>query len=236
MTKLPSEEHGSEFANVIDLFSGSPYSANDELRIIRIAPELDGLEMLYSNETHPDSLYSLKILCWALRESGEVVGLVPWLKNIMPCPDINDPLNGRFEGYHDPGTSEVFYEAPIHKAIELETAAEYYDHDCEDESEILQEIPDTIGTHAALSNNGFQSIILTEVVSWRLFRDGSIQGMLIDEEKVESTPVLPGDDCLFEAQEHEDFRYFFQHQIANKIKAEDPEALEVISLLVETSS
>ena len=29
------------------------------------------------------------------------------------------------------------------------------------------------------------------------------------------------------------FRYFFQHQIANKLKDEDPEALAAISLLVD---
>lgn len=230
MTKLPSEEH----VNVIDMFTGRPFSANDDLRIIRIAPELDGLEMLYSNEAHPKNLFSLKILCWALRDNGEVVGMVPWLKDIMPCTDINDPLNGQWEGYFEPGTNEVFFEAPIHKAIELETAAEYYDNESLKDSDILQELPDTIGTHAALSNNGFKSIVLTEVVSWRLLNDGTIQGMLINEDKVDSTPVLPGDQCLFPAQDHPDFRYFFQHQIANKIKAEDPEALEVISLLVET--
>ncbi len=57
--------------------------------------------------------------------------------------------------------------------------------------------------------------------------------MLTDQTKVVSTPVLPGDECLYEAQAHENFRYFFQHQIANKIKAEDPEALAAISMLVD---
>jgi hypothetical protein len=74
---------------------------------------------------------------------------------------------------------------------------------------------------------------LVEVVSWRLLHDGSIYGMLADHSKVVSTPVLPGDDCLYAAQTNGNFRYFFQHQIANKIKAQDPEALAAISLLVD---
>lgn len=220
--------------NVIDLFTGKPYSSPFNRRIIRLAPELDGLEMIYSNEAHPSKLFSIKVLCWALRADGEVVGLVPWLDDIMPCTEIQDPLNGHWEGYFDPGIDEVFFEAPIHKVLELETAAEYYDFECETDQDVVQEIPDTIGTHAVLSNDGFKSITLKEVVSWRLLHDGEVLGMLIDDEKVVSTPVLPGDECLYPAKDEETFRYFFQHHIANKIKAKDPEALAAISMLVES--
>jgi hypothetical protein len=230
MTTSPSD-HGLD--NVVDLFTGKPYSQRNDLRYIRLAPELDGLEMLYSNEAHPDKLFSLKVLCWALRADGEVVGLVPWLNGITACPDIQDPLNGQWEGYYDPGIDELFFEPPIHKVVEVESAAEYYEFDSPAEEEILQEIPDTIGTHAVLSEDGFKSLTLKEVVSWRLFANGTISGMLIDDEKVEETPVLPGADCLFPANIDSNFRYYFQHQIANKIKARDPEALAAISLLVE---
>jgi len=227
-TSTPS--HNTE--NVVDLFSGLPYSAQDSERFIRLSPELDGLEMLYANESNPDQLYSLRLLCWGLRANGEVVGLVPWLDDIVAAPDIQDPLNGQWEGYYDPGIDDVFTEAPIHKVVELETAAEYYDFKCDQPLDAIQELPDTIGTHAVLSDNGFHSITLTEVVSWRLHYNGVITGMLADPSKVENTPVLPGDDCLYPAQSKENFRYFFQHQIANKIKAEDPEAIAAISSLV----
>ena len=62
---------------------------------------------------------------------------------------------------------------------------------------------------------------------------GSVYAMISDPSKVVSTPVLPGDESLYEAQASESFRYFFQHQIANKIKAEDPEAMAAISMLVD---
>ena len=48
MSKKPEPED-----NVIDLFSRKPVAKNEGERIIRIAPELDGLEMLYSNDANP---------------------------------------------------------------------------------------------------------------------------------------------------------------------------------------
>lgn len=222
-------------SNVIDMFTGQPVEAQSDERFIRLAPELDGLQMLYSNDASPDKLFSLKVLCWALRANGEVVGLVPWLDDIVPCMHIKDPLNGQWEGYYDPGVDEVFYDAPIHKIVELETAAEYYDYEAAElgGETTIQEIPDTIGTHAVLADKNYEDIALTEVVSWRLYDNGTIAGMIANESEVVSTPVLPGDDCLYEVQSQKGFRYFFQHQIANRIKAEDPEALAAISILVE---
>lgn len=220
-------------SKVVDLFTRKPYSSLPEDRFIRLSPELDGLEMLYSNEPNPDKLFSLKILFWGLKASGEVVGLVPWLDDIVPCTTICDPLNGKWEGYFDPGIEDIFYEAPLHKVIELETAAEYYELICDSDTDIVQELPDTIGTHAIFSSEGFQNIKLKEVVSWRLHHDGVVCAMIADENLVISTPVLPGDECLIPAQSSEAFRYYFQHHIANRIKAKDPEALAAISLLAE---
>ena len=233
---MMTPDSGHKLDNVIDLFTGRPFVPEEELRFIRLSPELDGLEMLYSNESSGNKLFSLKILAWGLRANGDVVGLVPWLDDIVPCTEIRDPLNGQWEGYYDAGIDEIFSEPPIHKVVELETAAEYYDYDCESPDDVVQEIPDTIGTHAVLSEPGTKSLVLQEVVSWRLHNNGSIAGMIIDEDKVESTPVLPGDDCLYPAQTCNKFRYFFQHHIANKIKSKDPEALAAISMLVEDSS
>jgi hypothetical protein len=230
--KTSNSTHNS---NVIDLFTRKPYVSRDEARIIRLSLELDGMEMLYSNDANPERLFSLKILAWGLRANGEVVGLVPWLNDLIPCTDIHDPLHGSWEGYFDPGIDEVFFEPPLHKVIELETAAEYFDYICDNPDDIIQELPDTLGTHAVFSDKENKTLILQEIVSWRLHSDGVILGMLINPDKVQSTPVLPGDDCLYPAQAKENFRYFFQHHIANKIKSEDPEALAAMCLLVEDS-
>ena len=80
-------------SNVIDLFTRLPFSHPFNRRFIRLAPELDGMQMLYSNESHPNRLFSIKVLCWALRADGDIVGLVPWLNSLTPCPGIQDPLN-----------------------------------------------------------------------------------------------------------------------------------------------
>ncbi len=232
MTDTPM---ASEHSNVIDIFSGRTWSEQKQRRFIRMAPEIDGLDMLYSNEQHPNKLFTLKILAWGLRENGEVDGLVPWMNQLMPCTEIDDPFHGSWQGYYDAGIEEVFFEPPAHKIIELDSAADYYQFECESEEEVLQEIPDNIGTHAVLSGDGFESITLAEVVSWQLLQSGEISAMLIDESKVTTTPVLPGDDCLFSVGEREDFQYFFQHHIANKLKEKDPEAIAAIASLMNRS-
>ena len=219
--------------NVVDLFTRKPWSEQLNRRLIRLAPELDGLEMVYSNPAHPNRLFAIKILCWGLRADGEVVGLVPWLHDLVACEEIDDAITGRWEGYYDPGVDDIFFEAPLHKVIELESAAEYYDYECDSAADILQEVPDSIGTHAVLSHDGFKTLLLKEVVSWRLYCDGSTVGMLADETRITATPVLPGDECLYPASDDPDFRYYFQHHIANKIKAQDPDALAAISMLTE---
>ncbi len=224
-------EHNSD--NVVSISTGKPWSPSLSSQFVRLAPELDGLEMLYSNEAHPETCFSIKILCWGLRENGDIVGIVPWLNKITPCPDLSDPLNGKWEGYYDPGTEEIFEDAPLHKALELEMAAEYYDCIYENDSDVVQEIPDTIGTHAVFSNDGFKTLSLKEVVSWRLLYNGDIHGLVADEKRVVKTPVLSGDPSLYATVSDTEFRYYFQHHIANKIKAKDPEALAAISILSE---
>lgn len=219
--------------NVYDLFSGKPLSSSNSTQIIRLAPELDGLEMLYSNKLNPGKLFAMKILCWGLRRNGEVIGLIPWMDQMIPCTEISDPLEGQFEGYYDPGIDEAFFDAPIHKVVELETAAEYYEFKSENPQDIVQEIPDTIGTHAVFNAPDKNNLLLTEIISWQLRNDGIIHGMVANPDKCHETPVLPGADCLESVREKTSFRYYFQHHIANKIKAQDPEALAAIAMLVE---
>lgn len=228
---ITTSEHTA--GNVVDFFSGRPLISINQERVIRLSPENDGLCILYSNNANPDRLYSMNILCWALRHNGEVVAMVPWLNKLSPCTQLQDPLNGHWEGYYDPKADEIFYEPPAHKAIELETAAEYFESENEDNQQAVQEIADTIGTHAMLANDDFTSLTLTEVLSWRLYQNGDISAMLIAQDKITSTPVLPGDDCLFSADSSKQFRYFFQHHIANQIKAEDPAALAAVALLMD---
>lgn len=223
-------------SNVVDIFTGNTWSEKQQKRFVRLAPEIDGMEMLYTNEKNPNKLFTLKILCWGLRENGEIEGLVPWLDKIVPCTEIDDPLQGCWQGYYDPGIEEIFFEAPEHKVTELDAAADYYQYECETEDDVVQEISDNIGTHGVLSGDQFQSITLAEVVSWRLKANGEMSAMLIDETLVKTTPVLPGDPCLFSATGRDDFQYYFQHHIANKLKEKDPEAIAAIANLMNNEA
>ena len=227
------EDKPVENTNVIDLFTRKPVDDKSSSRIIRLAPEQDGLEMLYSNDASPGKLFSMKILCWALRADGSVDAMVPWLNTLVPARELNDPLNGHWEGYYDSFHDVAFFEPPEHKVIELETASDYFTLDIKQPDLIVQEITDNIGTHAIMSEDSFRTVVLVNVASWRLYNDGRVHAMVADEEKVKSTPVLPGDVCLYAAQEHENFRYFFHYIIANKIKNGDPDAISAFSRLVD---
>lgn len=229
-------EQGSpdiENTNVIDMFTRKPLDEADKTRIVRLAPENDGMEMLYSNDANPGKLFSMKILCWALTKDGEVDAMIPWLNRVVPARQLNDPLNGHWEGYYDKVHDQAFFDPPAHKVLELETTTDYYKHELEDPELIIQEIPDSIGTHAVLTEDSFRTIMLMHITSWRLHNDGRIYAMIADETKVNNTPVLPGDECLFPAQNHKHFHYFFHHVIANKLKQGDPDALSAFSHLIE---
>lgn len=219
--------------NVIDFYSGKPLSEVAQERFIRLAPENDGLCMLYTMDSKPDQFFSIPILCWGLRWNGDVVGLVPWMDSVYACPDIQDTDNGNWEAYYDPDVDQVFHEAPLHKTFELETAVAYFENhlDCEAD-DTLQEIPDNIGTHALLIDNDKQTLNLTEVISWRLQGDGSIHGTLVDESKTHTTPILVGDDCLYAAVDNPQFFCYFSHKTANEIKNHEPEAMATIARLL----
>ena len=98
---------------------------------------------------------------------------------------------------------------------------------------VIQEIPDNIGTHAVMTGDGFETITLTQVTSWQLLANGHINGMIADTTRIKATPVLAGDRCLYPVQDHPEFKYFFHHIIANKIKAGDPETMAAFARLLD---
>ena len=203
--------------------------------IQRLLPELDGIEMLYTNDSS-DQIFSLKVLCWAIWSDGHIDGMVPWLNRLVACRSLDDPLNGHWEGFMDTNTGQVLFEVPTYKSKFLKQSAQFYPIVQTGSVSIAQEIPDLIGSHAVFSQDHFDSFNIQEIHSWRLYSDGSILAMCVEEDHVHSTPVLTGDDCLFSAQHRKDFHYFFQHTIANKIKSKDPDALAAMAHLAKHSS
>ena len=56
--------------------------------------------------------------------------------------------------------------------------------------------------------------------------------MLVDEDQATSLPVLMGDECLYPGKSRHQTLYFFQRNIANRIRNEDPDTLEALALMV----
>lgn len=221
-------------APVIDLFTGQVLGQDDPEQLIRITPEYDGTSMLYCNDANPRKLFKLHIIGWGLQHSGAVVGLVPWINNVSICPTLRDPLNGHWEGYFNASNGNVFYEAPSYKITELQAAYDYHLDTVHNKSAvIIQEIPDYIGTHAVFTDTDHKALHIRAIFSWQLHSDGHIEGMLVNPAKIQNTPVLTGDEALYSANSCTDFRYFFQYDIANKIKTRDPAAIDAISSLIK---
>lgn len=201
-------------------------------RLIRLSPELDGLEMVYSLASDPDSLFGMPVLAWGLREGGDVVGLVPWMESLSPCDQLDDTEHGCFIGYRDPETEELLEEPPLHKICELEQAAAYFDYEDTSDITLIQQLPDTLGTHALCIDNDSRPWQLKQVFGWRLYSDGNVEALLVDEALIQSTPVLPGDACLYPGHSRHRLVYFFQRNIANQIREQDPRTLEALAMMV----
>ncbi|MDC9719904.1 MAG: hypothetical protein PSN46_04135 [Gammaproteobacteria bacterium] len=220
---------------VIDLFSGREYQPNHRSKVVRLSPELDGFEVLYSNEHgHPtpgQKLYSVNILFWALLDDGTFTGMIPWFDQLIACTELNCRNKGFFQGYFDPGLDQAMPQVPEHKCIELITAADYFDFEMDDSVFIVQELADTCGSHAVFTADNFDHFSMTEVFSWRLFSDGCIQALIINPDLVTQLPVLVGDDCLVVCDEEPDFVTFFQYRIAINLKEHDADAIAALDQL-----
>jgi len=220
-------------ADVIDF---RQHQLNNQPTIRRLIPELDGIEMLYTNDSS-DQVFSLKVLCWALWSDGHIDGMVPWLNRLAGCRTLDDPLNGHWEGYLEPESGQILFDIPQYKADFLNQSEQFYSEPHSAENvQVVQEVRDMIGSHGIFSHDHFSSFSIQEIHSWRLYSDGSILAMAVEEDGQHDTPVLPGDDCLYSVQHRKDFHYFFQHAIANKLKTGDPDALAAMAHLAEHTS
>ncbi|HCH24297.1 MAG TPA: hypothetical protein DE179_08375 [Oceanospirillaceae bacterium] len=233
--KPPTGPVNASNDKVIDLFSGQTYRSEQAPKIVRLAAELDGFEALYA-DTHGtpkpgQQVHSVTILFWALLSDGAVVGMIPWFDKLIRCAELNHPDSGFFLGYFDPGLDELVAAAPEHKRLELQAAADYFHFEASTEEVIIQELPDTCGTHAIFSKDELKSFTMTEVFSWRLLSNGHVQAMVININDVERWPVLLGDTALMPCEDSDDFCCFFQYRIAVKLKESDQDLQELLNSL-----
>ncbi|BBM06036.1 hypothetical protein HAALTHF_44320n [Vreelandella aquamarina] len=72
---------------------------------------------------------------------------------------------------------------PDHKYDELNAAASYFEYEASSEITLIQQLPDTLGTHALCMNHPNAPWHMKPVYGWRLYSDGSIEAMVADEQK-----------------------------------------------------
>lgn len=203
--------------------------------LVRLSPETDNLEMVYQVETEPDNFYALPVLAWGLRVDNEVVGLIPWMETLTPCDQLDDEENSVFVGYRDPETQEMLNKPPEHKWHALTAAADYFDYEASNQTALIQQIPDHLGTYALCMEPADAPWQMKQVYAWNLYSDGSVDALVADDSQPGMQPILPGDSCLYPSRSRHPRVYFFQRHIANRIIQEDPETLEALALMVVPS-
>lgn len=235
----------ADTSNVINLFTGAELEEEALTRIVRVCAETNGARMLYATLDQPERLVAVPILCWALLEDGSVTGMVPWLDEVLPCYEIEQKYSISWEGYYCSIVEDFFFDPPAEVTAQLSIAARFNGKLLnkaplqnssaalaeQEEWQIIQEIPDPIGTHALLLNENSDQMVLTSVISWTLDDNGRLHGMLADDNSIEKLPVLPGDNCLFCAEEDPNFKCFFQRDIAEQIRLQNPETMQAIEQL-----
>lgn len=242
-------------SNIIQLdnYRSIKQTASNPPRIVRISSELDGMEALYNSDLSQEHLFSVKILFWALLDNGQVCAIVPWLKDIVTTHSLessggSSAPDGEWQGYYDTHQERIFFTAPDHKTKELELAHQFYAPQApleglhspppaakrsrKSHSEVIQELPDHLGTHAAFKHQGRKGFYLKPIVSWQLTNCGTLQAMVPSDQDPEIVP-MPGSRELSPAEQSSEFRYYFQHGIATRIKRQDPNAMTVVSLLID---
>jgi hypothetical protein len=221
--------------NVVNLFTQQTVAPPEQARAIQLHAETSGIRMLYSAPDKPERLVAVPILCWVLREDGNITALLPWLDDIIDCESIEQQYQVSWEGFYNPHNEEIFYAAPDQVAAILQTAARFIApsnyNSVSAEATIVQEIIDPIGTHALMINDACDAFVLTTVISWTLDSNGALQAMLADHDAIEKFPVLPGDNCLYSAHSDKNFKCFFQRDIAEQIREQNPETLQAIEKL-----
>jgi len=222
-------------AEVVSLFSGQVYQPNRDHKIVRLSPEFDHIEALYSDSHgNGEEVYRANILFWALLSNGSVVGMIPWLDRLIFCNELIYPGIGAFLGYFDPGVNELLTVVPEHKYTELKSAADHFHSVTGNEEVIVQELPDTSGTHVIFSVDQLQSFTMREVFSWQLLSSGKTQATVINLQDVESWPVLMGDAALSVCQDDEEFYGFLQYQVAVALKQNDSSLKQHLRRLISS--
>ena len=112
-------------SNVISLFTQRTIDCSEQSKIVRIFPETNGYRMLYANLDNRNRLIAIPILCWALKANGDVVGIVPWLDEVLECQSIDQHFRVSWEGFYCSSTESVFFEPPEQIAAMLTASARF---------------------------------------------------------------------------------------------------------------
>ena len=70
-------------------------------------------------------LIAIPLLCWGMKENGSIVGMVPWLDEVLDCESVEHNFRVQWEGYYCPKTEEIFFNPPAEIAAMVTASAKF---------------------------------------------------------------------------------------------------------------
>ena len=226
-----SISHGASNVVCIGITSLNSFRSARSRKILRIVPEHDSNVVLYSSsEGGAERYYTQRIVCWALRESGQVVAIVPWLSRLVASDEIDDPEMGRPLGFYNLNSRRLLYEPPAHKVAELD-AVNTFDDYLLDDRVAAGFIPDNTGVGVLLNIGGDRHTALCRVIGWKLDSGGQIHALVELEGNRVLVPIgasVAGAGLRVSC--------FIDRNLVVGLRAKDPDALLAVDLLLEKAA
>ncbi len=212
---------------IIDFTEIQKDKEEQKKQIVYLHQETGLYDGLYFKDNDPDIAYRIKISFWGVDQQGEIVALIPFLKDICVLEELNDPEKMHFAGYYDVLNEEILEELPEFKEKEVLHYKSNFDlsrknKDCLN-SEIVQTIQDNSGVHGVFVDVNTEELSIVPIHSWRLYDDGTLEPFIVREDAMHLSPIIltgtPEDDNYIESMHvMPNFSYYFNYETAQKVK------------------
>ena len=200
---------------------------NSKKRMVYIYQESGVYDGLYYKDNDPEMAYRIKILFWAIDNSGNIVALVPYLKEIRVLEELNNESKMHFAGYYDTYNEEIIYELPEFKVKEINNYKTLFDGSSQKEQYnkrgFNQLIQDSSGIHGVFVHIETEELSIVPIHSWCLYENGEMEPFIVKEKSLHLSPIIltgtKEDDSHIESMfSLKNFSYYFTYETAQRVK------------------
>ena len=208
---------------IIDFNIVKEKKMDEDKQIIYLHQESGMYEGLYYKDNDPDLTYRIKISFWGVDKKGDIVSLIPYLKNIYVLEELDDPEKMHFAGYYDVKNDEILDDLPDFKIQEINYYKESFKNS-ETQNSIIQTVQDNSGAHGVFVDAETEELSIVPVHSWRLYNNGELEPYIVKEGSLHLSPILVTGNAVIDDKHIEslfvlpNFSYYFNYETAQRVK------------------